>query len=103
MHAEDAWKKKVCPRDCNQNLSTQGSFLRSPHSGARTVTAANHPTLTDSPPTSWSVLKSMSLSPGLYTIAVEAGSACIGCYGTFVGGTTGSPLQSELTVTVLKH
>ena len=71
-------------------------------SAIREVSAVNNALLSQMP-NAWSLSRSMSLAPGLHTIALEVENACVGCSDTFVGGGTGSPLQSQLTVTILKQ
>jgi len=70
--------------------------------GFRTATAVSNPPFSQLP-TPWSLSKSLSLSPGLHTIALEVQNACLGCSGTFVGGGPGAPLESEMTVTILNQ
>jgi len=82
-------------------LVVDGSFLT--NGGFRIVTASNSAFTGGGLPSNWSLLESMSLSPGLHTIAVEVQNACLGCSGTLVGGVSGSGRQSEMTVTILNQ
>jgi hypothetical protein len=71
--------------------------------GFRIVTASNSAFIGGAVPSNWSLSQSLSLSPGLHTIALQVENACLLCSGTFVGGSSGTGRQSEMTVTILNQ